>query len=228
MFKLAKWLFYYQKHIKIMKLLLSCLLITLSLNLSITIKSYAQERKDLMLSLGIGVFTSPAGKRFESPQIGMGYALDMSYFITTRHIISFNHTAGEHDYIEPTLRYLLPTNMIPPSSVGRFRVFSFMYKYRVINTERFSLALGTGFSFQTNTALSPDFYKRDGLGNLIDYSWGVRSSGNTDLAFPFKGEFSFNIANRWAIGLEGGIFLMPTVYPWSGFHLLPRVSYIFR
>jgi hypothetical protein len=154
--------------------------------------------------------------------------LDMSYFITRRHIISFNHTAGEHDYTEPTLRYLLPANMIRPSSIGRFRVFSLMYKYRIINIERFSLALGTGFSFQTNTALSPDFYKRDGFGNLIDYSWGLRSSGNTDLAFPFKAEFSFNLSPHWAIGFESGIFLMPRVYPWSGAHFLPRVSYIFR
>lgn len=189
----------------------------------------AQERKDLMFSFSVGSVGSPASKRFDSPKIGIGYALDMSYFITARHIISLNYTSGTHEYIEPYLRSWLPTSMIPPTSSVEFRIFSLLYKYRVLRLERFSLALGTGLSLQTEIARSPDFYKRDfSTGTLIDYSYTFGSIGSTDLSFPFKAEMSFNLSPHWAIGLESGIYYMPTIYPWSAVHFLPRVSYIFR
>ncbi|SFF56542.1 hypothetical protein [Thermoflexibacter ruber] len=207
-----------------MKRLFSCLIIALSLNFVISTELYAQERKDLMLSLGIGLFTSPEGKRFESPQIGGGYALDINYFITERHILSSNYTSGRHEYMFNPYRQGTPPLSSVPASDSEFRIFSLMYKYRIINVERFSITLGTGLNLMTEIRRFPIYELRNG--DLFFQSFS--DVGTTDLAFPFKGEFSFNIANRWAVGLEGGIFLMPTVHPWSGFHLFPRVSYIFR
>lgn len=191
--------------------------------------SYAQDSKDLIISLGVGSLGSPAGRRFDTPTVGIGYALDMSYFMTQRHIIAFNYTSGNHKYTETYLRDWLPASMILPTSTVEFRIFSLLYKYRILSTERFNLALGTGLSLQTDVKLSPDYYKRDATtGMLVDYSYGFRSSGSTDLSFPFKVEISFNLSRHWAIGVESGIFLMPTVYPWAGAHFIPRISYIFR
>lgn len=204
-------------------------LIFFCLLFSFSLKSYAQDSKDLIISLGVGVIGSPAGKRFDTPSTGIGYALDMSYFMTQRHIIAFNYTSGNHKYTETYLRSWLPASMIVPTSTTEFRIFSLLYKYRILSIERFSLALGTGLSLQTDVRVSPDYYKRDiTTGMLVDYSYAFRASGNTDLSFPFKAEISFNLSRHWAIGVESGIFLMPTVYPWVGAHFIPRISYIFR
>ncbi len=192
--------------------------------IGLKISLFAQDRKDLMISLGVGSLGSPVGKSFNSPTVGIGYALDMSYLITQRHIISSNYTSGNHDYTEPSLRTSLPIQLIPATSQIEFRILSLLYKYRVINIERFSLALGTGLSLQTFIKRIPDYKFENGLMTSLSYMY----VGTTDLAFPLKAEFSFNLSRNWAIGLESGIFLMPTVNPWSGVHLLPRLSYIFR
>lgn len=186
--------------------------------------AFAQDHKDLMISLGIGMIGSPSGRYFKSPEVGLGYAIDANYFIKKRHIFSLNYTTGNHEYVSRFNEDISKSTAVSffPISKVEFRSFSLMYKYRLIDINRFSMALGTGLGILTHLSRFPLYEENNNFWQFQSFAF----AGSSNLAFPFKAELSFNISQHWTVGVESGIFLMPD-FPWSGFHLLPRVSYIF-
>lgn len=187
----------------------------------------AQDKKDLMISLGIGIINTPENNTFKSPQIGIGYTFDADYFISKKHIFSISYTSGNHEYISNYVTSLFPSTSTDylSKSILRYRAFSLMYKYRIINTNRFSIALGTGLSLLTEIRRFPRYEFDNGLNTWLFKTFD--SGGGTDLAFPLKAEISYNLSNRWAIGLVGGGFIMPD-YPILATHLIPRITFIIK
>src|SRR4051794_14831598 len=62
--------------------------------------SPAQVKKDLTVSIGAGVLTSP----YYLNDMAKGfYSIDFNYYLSRRHILSANFNSGRHEYFDDVL-----------------------------------------------------------------------------------------------------------------------------
>src|SRR4051812_43872636 len=66
----------------------------------ITFSSFAQEKRDLSVSITGGILTSPY---YLENNPGSFYSFDFDYFISKRHILSANYNDGSHKYYDNIL-----------------------------------------------------------------------------------------------------------------------------
>jgi hypothetical protein len=191
--------------------------LTLLIGLSAT-NLFAQEKKDLRISFAAGIFNSPY---YTNAMRREFYNFDFDYLITNRHILSTSFMSGHHRYYDN----VLSNNAVPLNTPGYednanaeadYLIFSVFYKYKFLNTKKFSIVLGSGLGIMTQTKVYP-FTES----NSVDF----RQSGWTDLVFPVRTEFDYKMGKHFQIGLIGGFFIHPD-YPILGYHAGPRISYI--
>ncbi|MGZ8536845.1 MAG: hypothetical protein ACXWV9_01215 [Flavisolibacter sp.] len=179
---------------------------------------FAQETKDLRISMAVGIFNSPYYTNAKKREF---YNFDADYFITERHILSTNFMSGHHRYYDN----VRSNNAVPLNTPGYeentnatadYLTFSVLYKYKLLNTKKIAISIGSGFGIMTQTKLYP-FTE----GNIVDF----RESTWTDLVFPLRTEFDYKLSKHFQIGLIGGLYIHPD-YPILGYHAGPRLSYV--
>ena len=182
----------------------------------ITISLWGQEKKDLTLSVATGKLTSPY---YQKDKAGNFYSIDFDYYLTSRQIISANFIAGGHGYYDDVLSNN-PGFMYGDGTNGsaNSRIFSFLYKYKIVNTKIFSLAFGTGAGLMTQTRLYP-YVERT--------SYYHRQSTWSDLVFPLRLELDYKVSKSFRLGFMGGFFIHPD-YPILAYHAGPRITYVVK
>jgi len=183
----------------------------------ITISSKAQEKRDLTLSVAKGKLNSPYYKKDKA---GDFYSIDFDYYITSRQMVSANFNAGDHRYYEDILSNY-PTGLVyedGTNATAEYRTFSILYKYKIVNTKVFSVALGTGAGFMTQTLKYPHLQ-----GNSV---YPVQST-SSDLVFPVRLELDYKVSNHFRLGFIGGFFVHPD-FPILAYHAGLRITYVVK
>ena len=173
--------------------------------------SFGQQEKSLTVSFGAGFFTSPYYKNDDASGF---YMADFDYHIKKRHVLSANYNAGGHNYQDNERSNIAAgTNLI--NSKAEYRTFSFLYQYKILNKGKISAYVGTGAGIMTQILEYP---YNDGT----NYSY--RQSSWTDLVFPVRGEFNYQLTRKVSIGILGGFYIHPD-FPILGYHGGMQVSY---
>ena len=180
----------------------------------------AQDSKDLTISFGTGIFNSPYYSNAKQREF---YNFDFDYHITNRHILSVNFLAGHHLYYDS----ILSNNAVPlatpgydknTNSTADYFVFSFLYKYRFVDSKSFYLNAGVGAGLMLQRKTYP--YTS---GNIVSF----RESGWEDLVFPLKLEIGYKITKHFQTGVIGGLYIHPD-YPTLGYHTGIRFGYVIK
>ncbi|GAB4183211.1 MAG: hypothetical protein OHK0057_37300 [Thermoflexibacter sp.] len=192
----------------------------------------AQEKKDLLISFGIGGITTYANRSIESAQMGLGYLISANYFLTKKHSLTFDYIGGSHRYAYNPFQEM---GISPPTSSGMasptivYHQFSLLFKYKIISAKRFDVAIGTGLSIQSYIDKRPDYSVRhEPATNSYFWHWSTFSTvAGTIPVLPLKAEVSFRLTDRLLAGVEGGLAYFPYNYL-SAIHLIPRIGYLIR
>lgn len=183
---------------------------------------FAQNKKDLKISLSTGMFNSTHYKNAKRRQF---YNLSFDYAITNRHTLSADFISGQHRYYDS----LLVTTPIPLSTPGwenhtnadaRTVVFSVMYKYRLLNHKKFLIQVGSGLGIITESYTYPVDLAN---GGFTFESTGVKG----DLCFPIRLDMDYKMFKNFQIGILTGVYIYPD-YPLVGEHLGLRLSYVIK
>ena len=175
-----------------------------------------QDKKDLTISLGTGLFNSPY---FTNAHARVFYSVDVDYSINRRHTLSSSFLSGTHWYYDD----ILTNNAVPlyennTNAEADYRIFSLLYKLAPVNNNKFSLHFGAGAGIMTQIVTYP--YTD---GNVVDF----RESTWTDLVFPVKAEGNYKLSKHFQCGIVGGFFIHPD-YPFLGYHAGARLSYVIK
>jgi len=189
-----------------MKILLSLLFAGL---ISPTV--HGQEKKDLTISFGAGLFTSPYYKNSDASGF---YAVDFDYNINSRHVIAANFNAGGHNY-QDNVRSNVPAGENLINSKAVYRTFSVLYKYQFIEWKSLSIYGGTGAGMMTQILEFP--YNETNSQNYRHVSW-------SDLVFPVRLDINYHLSKRTSIGILGGFFIHPD-FPILGYHSGLKILY---
>ena len=194
--------------------ILSCFIALTTTNL------FSQDKKDLTISLGTGIYNSPYYTNAKSRPF---YNFDFSYNISKRHIIATTFLAGKHFYYDN----IRSNNAVPLTTPGyekntnataEYLTFSILYKYNLYNNNKLSITAGTGAGIMSQTMIYP--YTE---GTSVHF----RQSNWDDLVFPVRLEFDHRLSGHFKIGLIGGLFIHPD-YPVLGYHAGLSVSYVIK
>ena len=183
----------------------------------ITISLWGQEKKDLTLSVATGKLTSPY---YQKDEAGDFYSIDFDYYITSRQMVSANFNVGSHAYYEHKLSNY-PNGILyedGTNAKANYRTFSILYKYKIVNTKVFSVALGMGAGFMTQTLQYP---------HLQGSSIYPMQSTWSDLVFPVRLELDYKISKHFRLGFICGFFVHPD-YPILAYHAGPRITYVVK
>lgn len=181
----------------------------------ITISLWGQEKKDLTLSVAKGKLNSPY---YQKDRAGDFYSIDFDYYITSRQMVSANFTAGGHRYYEDILSNN-PNGTLYEDGTNakiKYQIFSILYKFKIVNKKAFSMALGTGAGFMTDTQEYP-YMERN--------FFYPRQSTGSDLVFPVRLEMDYKFSKHMRIGFIGGFYIHPD-YPILAYHAGPRLTYV--
>jgi len=196
------------------KIILSIIILTT------TVSVFSQNKKNMTISFGMGVFNSPYYVNAMKREF---YNFDFDYSVGSRHILSANFLKGNHRYYDS----VHSNNAVPLSTPGYedntnseadYLTFSVLYKYKLINRKRISVNLGAGAGIMTQIVLFP-FTQ----GNIVDF----RQSSWTDLVFPVRFETDYQFGKQFKFGLMAGLYIHPD-YPTLGNHAGFKLSYIFK
>jgi len=183
---------------------------------------FGQERKDLVLSVGLGVANLTPNNSVQSPSQGTSFSLDFDYYLGKRHVLSmgyyFAHNTYYYDYTYGT-NY--PKNEYQNSD-NYLSNFGLCYKFKLIDKARFSFLVGTGLYAEAHIWRYPVLYPA----HNSTYSTTVERSGNIDLGFLFRLETNYWISSRWAIGLQGGVYYKPQSVVSS--FIQPKISFCIK
>lgn len=182
----------------------------------ITLSSFGQEKKDLIVSIAGGSLTSPY---YLENKVGRFYSLDFDYFISKRHILSANYNDGTHNYYDNILStdpgYTVSDGT---NAKAEYHTFSILYKYKFLSKKAISAELGAGAGIMTHKKTYP--YKLANGSIFNESTW-------TDLVFPVRLEFDCKISNSFRLGLIGGFYIQPD-YPILAYYAGPRLSYLIK
>jgi len=179
--------------------------------------AFGQDKKDLGISISGGILNSPY---FYKSYRGNFFSVGFDYHISERHIIAANFLAGEHRYFENEL------SNVPSYDVDRngrnataiYKTFSVVYKYKLINNNKFSLIPGIGAGVLTNTYVYPHKHGSSTVFNTSTWS---------DLAFPVTLDINYKVFKQWQLGLTSGFLIEPD-FPILALHIGPKLTYIIK
>jgi hypothetical protein len=116
--------------------------------------AFGQTKSNLAISLSGGFLN---GNSYTNSYRGRYYHLGFDYHLAERHVLSLNYHSGGHDYFDG--RFATPDDyLITPGGTNAeafYRTFSVVYKFKLVNTRRFSLAPGLGAGLMTHTIRYP-------------------------------------------------------------------------
>jgi hypothetical protein len=176
----------------------------------------SQSKKDLAVSLSAGVLNSPY---YTNAHADHFYGAAFDYYLSDRSIISAGYFAGKHDYFDSilsnTTNYFLNNGS---NSEAIYNTFTVQYKYKIVNTSKFSLVPAVGLGMMTHTKRYP---YEEGPTTYIRYSsW-------TDLVFPVNLDLNYSFSDHWQAGITSGLLIHPD-YPVLALHIGPKLSYIIK
>jgi hypothetical protein len=177
-----------------------------------SIITFSQGRKDLSVSFSTGLLTSPY---YPNAKARSYYSVDFDHYVTTRHILSANFTAGKHNYFDAVLSNVPPYPEIPTNAEASYLTFSIGYKYNFLNAKKITANLGIGAGIMTH--IREYQYWEPNRGDVRQSVW-------TNLVFPFRLDLDYKLTQRFQLGVIGGLFIHPD-YPILGYHAGPRLSY---
>lgn len=185
--------------------------------LGLTICSFGQDKKDLVISFTGGILNSPY---FDKAKPAGYYGFDMEYFVAPRQILAASYFGGKHYYYDDELSNSPMVNLHADETNSRadYRVFSVLYKYKVLNASRLGIAIGAGLGLMTLVRRYP--YHAENWSSMLQAAF-------TDPAFPVEVDVAYSLAQHWLIGLAGGFLIEPD-YPVLALHAGLRFSYVFR
>jgi hypothetical protein len=191
--------------------------ITLALIIVLTaLSSYAQQRKDLVVSVAAGKITS---SYYPENKLGEFFSLDFDYHLSKRQILSANYNDGGHNYYDNILStvpgYIKSDRTNAKAS---YRTFSILYKYMFINNKSISGNIGTGAGIMTHSKLYP-FATSNGF-SFAKSTW-------SDLVFPVRFELDYKISKSFHLGIIGGFYIAPD-FPILAYYAGPRIGYILK
>jgi hypothetical protein len=191
--------------------------ITLALLFGIlAFNSFAQDKKDLVVSIAGGSLTSPY---YLNNKAGIFYSFDFDYFISKRHILSVNYNDGRHNYYDNILSTDPGYSMSDGTNAkAEYHTFSVLYKYKLLNKKTISATVGTGAGIMTHKRTYP--YKLTNGSVFNESVW-------TDLVIPVRLEVDYKISNNFRIGVVGGFYIQPD-YPVLAYYAGPRLGYIIK
>jgi len=182
-----------------------------------TITSFAQDRKDLTVSVGVGKMSSPY---YLNADAGEFFSIDLGYQLSKRQTLSANYNAGRHNYYDNVLSNISePFKESTTNSKVSYNTFSIIYKYKVLDKKIFSVNIGAGAGLMTETRQYP--YTEGNSSNFRE------TSITGDIVFPVVLEFDFKLSEHFKLGLAGGFFVEPD-YPIVNFYAGPRFSYVIK
>lgn len=182
---------------------------------------YAQDKKDLVLSFSVGVFTSP---NYKNSHLGDFYKGGGEHFLTKRNSLSFDFLGGRHQYYDNLFSDQNAAGTTHGSDYtnakATYTIFSISYKHKIINKNKLSVApaLGAGIMTHSND-YSVRIPNNGGFGN--------ETSSLSDLVFPVSLDIQYEIARNFQIGITSGLYIHPD-YSILGWHVGPRFSYILK
>jgi len=178
-----------------------------------------QDKKDLTVSVGGGVLNSPYYANARAQEF---YTLGFDYHASARHVLAVNYLAGGHRYFDnvlsntPASDYLV--NPGATNAEATYNTFSILYKYKLINHSKISVAPGVGAGIMTHSRRYP--HKQATSLVFHTSSW-------SDLVFPVTLDISYKAHPHWQLGLIGG-FLVHPEYPLLALHAGPKISYVLK
>lgn len=194
----------------------------LQMSLFTLFHSYAQDKKDLKLSLSTGLFNSNDYINATPRQF---YNFSLEHSVEKRHIIAADFISGQFFYYDNKRS----DNAIPLTTPGyekhtnaeaRCAIFSVLYKYKILDKRKFSINAGTGIGIIHETFTYPV--------NLSNGGFTFRTSGGKgDLCFPLRLDIDYNISKQFQIGIITGTYYYPE-HPFVGQHLGVKLSYILK
>jgi hypothetical protein len=185
--------------------------------LLIAFNSFAQDKKDLTISLSGGLLNSPYYKNAHAKGF---YSFDFDYQLSKRHMLAVNYFAGKHTYYDDVLSND-PGMVSRPdgtNSDAEYRTFSVLYRYKLIDNSIMSLVPAAGIGIMTHTRQYP--YSEANKSYLAISSW-------SDLVFPVNLDINFKLSKNWQAGLRSGFLIHPD-YPILALHAGPKLSYIIK
>lgn len=180
--------------------------------------SSGQDKKDLAVSFSAGIFNSPY---FYKAYPRGFYALAFDYHVSKRSIISANYLAGKHEYYDNILSNAPDSYVVYPqgtNATAEYNIFSVSYKYKIVNTPKFSIVPGIGAGILTLTENYP--YTRGTSTDFNTSSW-------SDLAFPVTLDINYKLSKHWQLGLTSGFLIEPD-FPILALHVGPKLSYVLK
>ncbi|MDP1764569.1 MAG: hypothetical protein Q8L07_11875 [Sediminibacterium sp.] len=182
----------------------------------ISFTTYGQVGKELVISIATGKLTSPY---YLKSKFGAFYNIDFDYHLSQRNVLSVNYNDGVHNYYD-NVRSTDPNYIKSDgtNSKANYRIFSVLYKYKFLNGDAISGAIGTGAGIMTHS-LSYPFVVATGS-NFRESTW-------SDLVFPVRFEFDYKISKSFRLGVIGGFYVHPE-YPILAYHVGTRFGYILK
>ncbi len=119
--------------------------------------TYSQDKKDLKISLGAGLFSS---HYYTNSKQRPAYNFSLEYSISKRHKISADYLSGKHQYFDN----FNSNNSVPittrgyeknANSIAEYSIFSTQYKYQLLDKKRFSINTGIGLGLMTQVVVYP-------------------------------------------------------------------------
>lgn len=181
---------------------------------------FGQDKKDLTISFGTGIFNSPYYTNARAFQF---YNFDFDYYINERHIISTNFLSGKHRYYDS----IHSNNEIPLNTPGyedhtnataEYMTFTLLYKYKIVNHKKVSLSLGVGAGIMVQTFQF--LYTEGNSEDVRDATWPT-------IALPVKLEMDYKLSKHFQLGIFSGFFIGPDI-PVLGYHLGIRASCVLK
>jgi hypothetical protein len=185
----------------------------------VTLISFAQDKKDLAVSVSAGYFNSPYYGNAHSRGF---YGIGFDYNIAKRHLLSANYSAGAHDYFDNTLSntpasaYIV--NPKGTNAKASYNTFWVSYKYKITNLAKLSVVPGVGAGIMTHARDYPYTHATSMI---------FQTSSWSDLVFPVTLDVNYKLHRHWQIGLTGGFLIHPD-YPILALHVGPKLSYVLK
>jgi hypothetical protein len=182
----------------------------------ITLISYGQHKKDLIISVAAGALTSPY---YLENKGGSFYTVDFDYHLSKRRLLSVNYNGGEHSYYDN----ILSTDPGYIKSDGTnakaiYHTFSVLYKYMFLDKNAVSGSIGSGVGIMTHSREYPYAISNGSI--FVKTAW-------TDLVFPVRAEFDFKVSKCIRMGVIGGFYIAPD-YPILAYYVGPRLGYLLK
>ena len=179
----------------------------------------AQDKKDLAISFSTGYFNSPYYKNAHKRAF---YEFSTDYHLSKKHILSVDYLAGKHDYLDEILSNTPPSQYLwlpkGTNAEAIYSTFSVMYKFKIVDTKKFSIVPGAGAGILTHSRTYP---------YSTSTSLWFDTSSWSDLVFPVTLDVNYKLSMHWQIGLTSGFLIHPD-FPILGLHLGPKLSYIIK